>query len=107
MYNLSHRIFCFVGEQRYRGLWMKWADRLQALGFATYWDYLGGDHWTDFKKRYRAAGLSRRCQVCNCRPVVLHHITYSRLGEELLEDVIPLCQDHHRAVHALLKQEKL
>ena len=31
--------------------------------------------------------------------VELHHHTYDRLGCELLTDLVPLCRQHHAAVH--------
>ena len=31
----------------------------------------------------------------------LHHASYERLGHERSTDLIPLCRDHHQAVHDL------
>lgn len=81
----------------------RFMNRLMELGFATYADYLASDHWREFKERYRSSGRSLLCAVCSCKPIQLHHHTYKRLGCEKLEDVTPLCRDHHNAVHDWLK----
>jgi hypothetical protein len=82
--------------------------RLEDLGFKTYSDYLNGPHWKEFRRGYRAAGYSMLCVVCGtCYRIQLHHVTYQRLGCEIHEDVRPLCEDHHKEVHACLKAEKL
>jgi hypothetical protein len=79
------------------------SDRLAALGFASYDDYLASNHWKQFKEVYRSSGLSLVCAVCGCKPVQLHHTTYVRLGSELPTDVTPLCREHHKDVHEWLK----
>jgi hypothetical protein len=84
----------------------RFADMLSDLGFATYNDYLDGDHWRQFRKRYMASGRSRKCAACESTAIQLHHINYSNLGEEELSDVMPLCREHHIAVHAWLKENK-
>jgi hypothetical protein len=84
----------------------KFMESLTALGFATYGDYLAGEHWKQFKASYRASGLSMECAVCCGKPIQLHHHDYSRLGKEKLEDVTPLCREHHEGVHAWLKEHK-
>jgi hypothetical protein len=78
-------------------------DRLAALGFGSYADYLAADHWKDFKQQYRESGRPRTCAVCGGGLVQLHHHDYSRLGSESLDDVTPLCREHHAAVHGWLK----
>lgn len=45
------------------------------------------------------------CLVCD-RPWTertgdLHHVTYDRLGAELFADLVPLCREHHTALHDL------
>lgn len=81
---------------------MKFTDRLKELGFDSYSAYLAGDHWKDFKKRYRENKCPMRCLVCNAGRPQLHHITYKRLGCERFADVVPLCRGHHVAVHEWL-----
>lgn len=84
----------------------KFHERLAGLGFASYQDYLNGDHWRDFKKRYVAAKMPTTCAVCGCKPVQLHHHSYDRLGKEEFADITPLCRAHHEAVHEWLKEHK-
>ncbi len=83
---------------------MLFSKRLEAIGFATYSDYLASDVWRAFRQRYRASGKRMTCLVCASKPIQLHHHTYVRLGRERLEDVDPLCRAHHEAVHKWLKE---
>jgi len=76
------------------------------MGFKTYAEYLASDKWKSFKTKYRASGRSRRCDICHKKPIQLHHKTYARLGEELLDDVVPLCRDCHKNVHGFLANKK-
>jgi hypothetical protein len=82
---------------------MKFNDRIKELGFASYDDYLSSPHWHNFKIRYRDSGLSMRCAVCGRGKIQLHHHTYVRLGQEKLDDVTPVCREHHKAIHEWLK----
>ena len=86
---------------------MKFSERLNLLGFKTYNDYLLGDHWKSFKSRYRKSGRSVSCAVCGSNSTQFHHRTYERLGNEGLDDVIPLCRKHHEDVHSKLKEAGL
>lgn len=85
---------------------MTFKDRLASLGFQSYDDYLRGPHWQGFKQKYRASGKSMRCAVCHLAKIQLHHHEYGRLGRERLDDVTPLCRDHHVKVHDRLKDKK-
>lgn len=82
---------------------MSFRERLMALGFATYDAYLNGPHWKDIKKRWKESGRPMLCDVCNEGPIHLHHHNYSRLGQESLDDIDPLCRRHHEQVHEFLK----
>lgn len=84
---------------------MGFHERLRQFGFSSYSEYLDSDAWKAFRDRYRAGGKSMRCAVCNGTPVQLHHHDYSRVCQELLADVTPLCREHHEEVHAILKAE--
>lgn len=82
---------------------MKFRERLQSLGFATYADYLKSPHWVAFRREYKRAGNRMTCLVCAATPIQLHHQTYVRVGRERFTDVVPLCRSHHEAVHQWLK----
>lgn len=79
-------------------------ERLSRLGHATYAQYLASDHWARFKARYRESGSPLACRVCGGGRVQLHHRTYRRLGQERNADVVPLCREHHVAVHEWLSE---
>lgn len=81
----------------------EFSDKLAALGFSSYGEYLESSHWKEFKQRYRTSGASMRCRVCGAGRIQLHHHTYIRLGQEAIGDVTPLCREHHQAVHEWLK----
>ncbi len=73
---------------------------LARLGM-TYKEYLRSEHWQNTKARYYAA-RRRECWVCGTKQGIhLHHITYKRLGAELLNDLVPLCGEHHDAFHKM------
>ena len=64
-----------------------------------YLTYLRSATW----RRKRAAALKRagfRCQVCNgSKRLDVHHRTYARLGNELVDDLEVLCRDCHNERH--------
>lgn len=82
---------------------------------ATYEAYLKSVHWQHFRKRYynsklfhsktHFGGINGKCVCCQepNKILDLHHITYKRLGQEKLWDVIPACQDCHKDVHDFIK----
>ncbi len=78
-------------------------ERLKELGFQTYDEYLRSDVWHSFNAWYRSSTYPKQCLVCGSRQFVLHHWTYLRLGYEDLQDVIPLCADHHTELHRYLE----
>ena len=71
---------------------------------SNYRDYLASPHW----QKVRMEAIKRAkycCQLCNSRKrLEVHHRTYERLGRELPEDVIALCDGCHEIFH---KQQKL
>ena len=68
---------------------------------ADYQRYMQSEAWVAFKTRYREAGWPWRCIACgDGRHIHLHHVTYVRLGDEDLRDVVPLCATCHDRLHA-------
>lgn len=62
-----------------------------------YKDYLSSDKWKDVKRRYKEK-FSTNCFICDepyKNNYAFHHVTYERLGNEDLEDIVPVCQDCH------------
>jgi hypothetical protein len=82
-------------------------DRLKAVGFDSYEEYLRSDHWAEVHKSYRMSGLPQECMACGDYPFQLHHRSYRRLGHEDLSDVIPLCRSCHYRLHAHAKEYRL
>lgn len=67
---------------------------------ASYERYLQSNHWKIF--RQQALGhYGRKCYLCGTHDaqIDLHHNDYSRLGGELMSDVIPLCHECHERHH--------
>jgi len=71
---------------------------------AGYRRYIRSPAWNEVKVRYRASKLPQVCRVCGVKRVDLHHRTYSHLGQERLRDLVPLCREHHRELHALQRK---
>ena len=70
----------------------------------TYFEYLATDWWRSRRaKAIRKANY--RCQVEGCKAMDLHlhvhHLDYSRLGNELDSDLVVLCANHHRERHLI------
>lgn len=85
----------------------RFSQRLESLGFKSYDDYLSGDHWQQFRQRFRQSNLPQACRVCNtAKSIDLHHINYDNLGQETFADIMPLCREHHTKVHEVLKERK-
>lgn len=64
-----------------------------------YDQYLRSSEW----RCLRAQILARdgyMCRLCNCnRATQIHHTTYERVGRELPEDLLSVCQSCHDALH--------
>ena len=74
--------------------WMKARD---------YRAYIKSPAWQAKRKAYRSR-YPWKCFVCGTTGKLhLHHTTYARLGEEQLEDLVPLCERHHVATHHLVQ----
>jgi len=69
-----------------------------------YNDYIKSSAWRAKKRKYRASKLPQNCLVCNSKKVDLHHRTYKRLGNEWLNDLVPLCREHHQEAHSFHKK---
>lgn len=85
---------------RPRRIWQR-DQRLKSLGYATYSEYLLSPAWLEVRARYRRSGRPQGCFLCGTEipPIVLHHRTYERVGEEELDDLVPLCRGHHNFLH--------
>lgn len=72
----------------------------------AYAAYRRSSHWRDIRRQ----ALERDGHCCTtCKGTVkleVHHRTYERVGKELLEDVIVLCQRCHAVEHQWLARER-
>ncbi len=70
--------------------------------FMNYRLYIRSKEWKRRKQQY-ALLHPKVCFICGCdedEGIILHHITYERLGEERDEDLEWLCTNDHLLVHA-------
>ncbi|SMY04385.1 MULTISPECIES: hypothetical protein [Brevibacterium] len=86
--------------------------------------YLRSQQWHWRRRRWfrdrRAAGFEPACQVCgvsleDAGTLDLHHVSYDGVVEnpdgswtarEADEDLMPLCRDHHQAVHRIMDRKR-
>lgn len=105
--HLEGKVICYkCREQKEKDddeQWQEWEVKIdrerELLKTMPYAQYLKTDHWQSVRKN--ALRHARyRCQLCNKQaPLYVHHRTYERRGEELLSDVIALCQLCHEKHH--------
>ena len=77
------------------------------LPSGKYKSYIISQAWYEKKTEYRNSKLPQNCLVCQEPKVDLHHRTYKRLGGEWLNDLVPLCRQHHDGVHSFHKKSKM
>lgn len=82
---------------------MKFKERLKLLGFEDYAEYLKSTHWYILRQKILAA--RKNCEGCQSSlHLNVHHITYKRLGEERLEDLMLACETCHEKIHEIQKE---
>lgn len=70
----------------------------------TYREYLTSEKWKKRRQCYFDKHL-HKCRACNSeKRIQLHHKTYRRLGEERDADLVPLCFNCHKNLHAIQKR---
>lgn len=72
--------------------------------------YFSCNHWQYIVQRRKNIDL-HKCQVCGKMEtrkdsLVIHHLTYERLGYEDIDDVITVCKSCHTAIHKEHQKEK-
>lgn len=70
---------------------------------SEYFRYLASREWTLLKNRLhkRSGGICERCK--GAKAAEAHHLTYERIGRELLTDLIHLCSMCHRFLSGKLE----
>jgi hypothetical protein len=67
-----------------------------------YQTYLKSAHWKKIQKIVYSQ--KSRCYVGNERyPLNIHHTNYENLYNESLQDLVVLCEFHHKALHSWAK----
>jgi len=65
----------------------------------SYADYLQTEHWR-MRREMALSQAGSKCQVCAARDSLdVHHNDYSRLGGELMTDIVVLCHSCHTLFH--------
>lgn len=66
-----------------------------------YREYINSLQWKAFRARwFNDSSLPNLCVACGGSSVLeLHHVTYERLGNERLNDLVPLCHRCHIEFH--------
>jgi 5-methylcytosine-specific restriction endonuclease McrA len=97
--------------------WREWRLRRKILfdmGLTRekYDKYLETPHWKEFRRQafaeQRKTLGENRCNRCQKSKVTLHvhHLTYERLGKELLTDVEIICGECHEKEHGRDEQSR-
>jgi hypothetical protein len=74
-------------------------EQLRSMKMPSYEAYLASKLWYATKKRLGVGG-KKPCPCCK-KPAFLelHHVSYQRLGAELSNDIIGVCNECHAAIH--------
>lgn len=81
------------------------AGRLDDLGFKNYVEYLKSDLWQEKRREYVASDRPQKCR-CGKPRHSIHHLTYERLGCELMEDLEAICDTCHAREHGIKGHRK-
>jgi predicted HNH restriction endonuclease len=74
-------------------------DERDAKFWEEYEAHLASDKWKAIRRKVLARCRSV-CEGCGERPAVhVHHLTYKRLGREMLFDLAGVCKQCHEAIH--------
>jgi 5-methylcytosine-specific restriction endonuclease McrA len=86
-------------------VWRRAGLHALGLGMDEYDKYLESEHWQGMRRQALAAQLQEHdhnfCVQCAAKTAQLHvhHLTYERLGKELLSDLTIICKPCHNKVH--------
>ena len=67
--------------------------------WSRYNKYLRSQEWAD-KKQEVFKHYGKKCSMCgSTQEICVHHKTYKRMGDENINDLVPLCYTCHARVH--------
>jgi len=62
-------------------------------------NYLESDAWQNIRKKILNRD-NNKCVVCGTSSNLdIHHITYERVGNEDVDDLVTVCRKHHNEIH--------
>ncbi len=70
--------------------------------------YMQSSQWSTLKQQ-RLAIANHQCESANCQATTnleCHHLTYERLTQENLDDLLILCRYHHQQIHDKLGYDR-
>ncbi len=69
-----------------------------------YNEYLNSKHWALLRQQYIPKDM--KCSMCHnkCDSLQLHHLTYMHIGNEKADDLLPLCENCHKLIHKVPKE---
>lgn len=91
-----------LGERwwnEYRQHWQSQREAKNHSWWEKYESHMRSEKWQDLRRRVlkRAGGI---CEGCGERKAVqVHHLTYERLGDEMLFDLVAVCLACHEKIH--------
>jgi hypothetical protein len=69
--------------------------------FEKYDEYLRSEDWQERRQQILSRD-GRRCTKCNSSHYLqVHHLTYARVGDENLDDLVTLCRKCHEKEHGI------
>lgn len=78
---------------------LKRTAELEFDGYSDYEEYLGSEKWAEKRQKVLRRDL-RRCQAClDSEATQVHHLTYDRIFEEPLFDLVSVCRPCHERLH--------
>lgn len=87
------------GTKKITGDYDSRADFQRAEFFKWYDKYLSGEAWSEKRKKVfsRSKNLCEGCLQGSATEV--HHITYDHIGDELLFELVAVCDECHKRLH--------
>lgn len=83
---------------------MTWFERLKSAGIGADWfdvyaEYLASPEWDERRRLVleRAGGICEGCR--RARATQVHHTTYKHAGDELLFELVAVCNACHERLH--------
>jgi len=74
--------------------------------FPTLHAYERSSYWKATRSRYKLSRRPQECLVCGSEWFELHHLHYRDIGNENLDDLMPLCEDHHYEIEKHIRKAK-